>query len=316
MSLRERFHRDGVLHIPQLLSPPEMARLRAGYDWSMANPSPGAGWDQQGPKSFPLGQREGAVHRRLPLDQKPTSGASYSDNTTRRGMDVYGNVVVCPAILDVLSQLFSPAEELEAYFLGKQVFHKELGAPMTGWHQDVSDIGAEGRDMVGLWIPFTEVFPEGHPRANDARCLEFVRGSHVGPVYASSYGLHRGPGVPEVPDIEAARQDFDVVSWHCKPGDAIAFHFATLHGGGGVSPHHERRAIALRYFGPDCRVAERVVHLPAGQRQHNHMPKATRPRHPAEQAAEAATAGPKVGQPFRHPSYVPVQQLQGAGGRL
>ena len=89
-----------------------------------------------------------------------------------------------------------------------------------------------------------------------------------------------------------------------------------LAGGGGVSPHHERRAIALRYFGPDCRVAERVVHLPAGQRQHNHMPKATRPRHPAEQAAEAAAAWPKVGEPFRHPSYVPVQQLQEAGARL
>ena len=74
---------------------------------------------------------------------------------------------------------------------------------MTGWHQDISDIGASGRDLCGLWIPLAEVFPEGHARADERRCLEFVRGSHHGEVFASSYGTHRGHGVPEIPDIEA-----------------------------------------------------------------------------------------------------------------
>ena len=171
MSLRERFHRDGVLHIPQLLSPQELARLRAGYDWSMANPSPGAGWDQQGPKSFPLGQREGAVHKRLPLDEKPVSGASYSDNTTRRGMGVYGDVVVCPAILDVLSQLFEPAaDELEAS-TRREARHRAEGGQVAA-REDVR------ADEVGVLraVRVVPIVGEGdHLDGGDAARLEVAR---------------------------------------------------------------------------------------------------------------------------------------------
>jgi ectoine hydroxylase-related dioxygenase (phytanoyl-CoA dioxygenase family) len=63
--------------------------------------------------------------------------------------------------------------------------------------------------------------------------------------------------MPRLPDIEADRERFDIVSWPFEPGDALVFHPSTLHGGGHTEAHGERRTISLRFFGDDCNFVAR-----------------------------------------------------------
>ena len=65
-------------------------------------------------------------------------------------------------------------------------------------------------------------------------------------------------GYETVPDIDAARGDYRLLSWDMEPGDCIAFHFLTVHGApGNASRTTRRRAIAARFTGDDARYAKR-----------------------------------------------------------
>jgi ectoine hydroxylase-related dioxygenase (phytanoyl-CoA dioxygenase family) len=93
-----------------------------------------------------------------------------------------------------------------------------------------------------------------------ADSLEFVRGSHRGVLYNGSrfeLGDDTAPinptsPLPRLPDIEATRGDWDIVSWPVEPGDLIVFHPATLHGGAPTHPGKRRRTLTLRFFGADA----------------------------------------------------------------
>ena len=120
----------------------------------------------------------------------------------------------------------------DVWFMYEQVFLKEGGETRrTPWHQDSSYLAVAGDDLLVMWISFDPV------PAGDA--LEFVKGSHRGVLYnGSSFDvnddtapLHQTDAVPRLPDIEANRAAFDIVSWPTEPGDLILFHPATLHGG-------------------------------------------------------------------------------------
>ena len=59
--------------------------------------------------------------------------------------------------------------------------------------------------------------------------------------------------MPRVPDILADPEAYDVLSWDLDPGDAVAFHLASLHGNAPVDARHpERNTLILGFFGDDC----------------------------------------------------------------
>ena len=121
----------------------------------------------------------------------------------------------------------------------EQVFLKEGGeSRRTPWHQDSSYLAIAGDDLAVAWITFDAV------SAKDS--LEFVRGSHRGTLYnGSRFELGRRHGaaasrrrLPRLPDIEAERAKFDIVSFAVEPGDVVLFHPAMLHGGAPTHPGH------------------------------------------------------------------------------
>ena len=67
-----------------------------------------------------------------------------------------------------------------------------------------------------------------------------MRGSHRGPTYAGTAfdpddettPFQPGDTYPRIPDIEADRASFDIVSFPITRGDVILFHPGLLHGGG------------------------------------------------------------------------------------
>ena len=93
--------------------------------------------------------------------------------------------------------------------------------------------------------------------------LEFVRGSHRwGKFFAPvAFGTNAGWTADfrgeECPDIEAARDRFDIVGFDVDPGDALVFSAWTLHGAPGNASGRRRVALSTRWLGDDARWAPR-----------------------------------------------------------
>ena len=60
-----------------------------------------------------------------------------------------------------------------------------------------------------------------------------------------------------MPDIEANRGALDIRGWAVQPGDAVAFHFRTLHGAPANVSSERRRVISVRWVGDDARFVRR-----------------------------------------------------------
>ena len=215
--------RDGVVHLAGALTPEALAAVEAAVDDSLANPTPGA-------RRFYPGEAATFFEDR---------GQRHADLARQTGLDT------------MLAALWG---ENRFWYLGEQLFLKEGGrSRRTPWHQDTSYLRMKGAQLVACWISLDPL-----PRAH---CLEFVRGSHRGVLYNGSAfaeddetaPLYKHSPLPRLPDIQARRDDFDIVSWDVTPGDIIVFHLGVLHGGAGTVEGMRRRTVSLRFLGPDVR---------------------------------------------------------------
>ncbi len=222
---REAYKRDGAVHIPGLLNSEQMDAALRAWEWSLANPTK---------LNAPRLKRDGT-----PL--------FFADSFNRRVMEGYRDMLVASPIPEACARLWGTDP---VWFIYEQVFLKEGGdVGRTPWHQDGSYIPMDGEDNATAWITF-------EPLAK-ADSLEFVRGSHLGRMYNTSKFDPRDPTIPHdeslpyphLPNIEAEREKFDIISWAVEPGDVVFFHFRTLHGGAPTRPGRRRRTLTLRFFG-------------------------------------------------------------------
>lgn len=217
----EALDRDGVVNLKRALTPEAFGKVEAAVEWSLANPSPTAvSFYPNEPAKFfeDRGHKHAALVRQIGLDSMV--GALW-------GVDRF-------------------------WYMGEQLFLKEGGSSRrTPWHQDTSYLRMMGSQLVACWISL-DPLPKEH-------CLEFVRGSHKGTLYNGSAfaaaddtaPLYKQSKLPRLPDIQAKRDDFDIVSWDVEPGDIIVFHLGALHGGAGTAPGLRRRTMSMRFMGPD-----------------------------------------------------------------
>jgi ectoine hydroxylase-related dioxygenase (phytanoyl-CoA dioxygenase family) len=142
-----------------------------------------------------------------------------------------------------------------------QLFHdhvlvKERGtSKATPWHQDSPYYFVEGKQAVSFWSPMEPV------KDSSLRC---VAGSHLWekPVlptrWLSDKDFYADSGLyMPVPDPDADATRFRILEWEMEPGDAVAFHFKTLHGARGNLSDIRRRAFSLRLIGDDARYVTR-----------------------------------------------------------
>lgn len=150
----------------------------------------------------------------------------------------------------------SPAAKIAAELMDSnkvQLFHEHVLVKeamtdiATPWHQDSPYYCVDGPKTVSLWIPLDEV-----PRE---RTLEFIGGSHLWdkhyrPQLFNGQPLNENDGLEIMPDIDAKREDYNIIGWGLKPGDAVAFDYRTIHGApANKSTHTQRRAFSLRLIG-------------------------------------------------------------------
>ncbi|HEY5645493.1 MAG TPA: phytanoyl-CoA dioxygenase family protein [Pseudomonadales bacterium] len=219
---------DGVVRLAGALDAEAMARLESAIDHSIAHPSERA------------------------VNFYPTENARFFQDTGQ-------NYVPLVREIGLDSMVLALWGEERLWYMGEQLFLKEGGhSRRTPWHQDTSYLRMRGQQLVACWITL-DPLPKEH-------CLEFVRGSHLGTLHngsAFSAGddtapLYRDSPLPRLPDIQADRSAFDILSWDVSPGDVLVFHLGMLHGGAGTVPGLRRRTASLRFMGTDVVYDARV----------------------------------------------------------
>ncbi len=254
------YARDGVVYLPQALHPEWLMLIELGLQRVLGNG----------------GQ---AKHK-------------FFDDLPGEFLETVRNVEVTPELQRLVFD--SPIADMIAVLIGSpdiwlysdEFFIKGGGARRTPWHQDLPYWPMAGDQVASMWITLDPVSKQ--------ECLEFVPGSHRGTMF-DGFNPGRvaedptlpfyGEGLPPLPDIEAERDQWDIVSWDITPGDVVLVHPGVLHGGGPTGPQSRRRTLTVRCYGADIVYAARPP---------------TRPTVPLTPGLSLAL---QPGDPLRHPWY-------------
>ena len=228
----ERFWRDGAVCLPGMFDAGWVHALRAGTETAMANPG------------------------------KLATGRGAEDNKS-----FYIELGLWSAHAAFRDFVFnSPAPEIARRFLrtGKlnlffdQLFVKEPGLQnKTPWHQDQPYWPVHGRQVLSIWFAMD-------PVTLATGGLEYVRGSHEwnrvfhpetfrpgNQAQAEKMAKLEGE---KIPDIDAARDQYEFLSWDMQPGDILIHHGMSVHGAPANSSRStRRRGYSVRWVGDDAR---------------------------------------------------------------
>ena len=177
------------------------------------------------------------------------TGRFFDDYCNWQRIPEFREVIETSDVADVARKLMQ-SETVQLFH--DHVLVKEPGTSMaTPWHQDGPYYFVQGQQTVSFWSPLDPV------RAATLRC---VAGSHRWPKdvvptrWVSEAAFFEGDYIP-VPDPDA--EGMRIVEFEMEPGDAVAFHFRTLHGARGNHSAARRRAFSLRLVGDDARYVDR-----------------------------------------------------------
>lgn len=165
--------------------------------------------------------------------------------------------------------LHSPAAEIAGRLMGSRkislffdnIFIKAPRTPApTPWHHDLPYTPMDGGPMCSLWLALDRV-----PRGNSP---QYVAGSHrwgkeLRP--RSFFDPERdydGKGftssrLEAMPDIDAQRDRFEILSWEMEPGDVQAFDGLTVHSAPGNTTDRPGRTFVSRWAGDGAVYADR-----------------------------------------------------------
>lgn len=228
---REDYQRDGVIVLRDAISKEWLDKLAQAVERDIAKPGPY--YHGYNPKDG-----KGKFHGNLRVWENDNAFKSYCFDS------------VLP---EIAAQLFSSRK---INLLYDQLFVKEPNTlNATRWHSDQPYWPIKGQQILSFWLCLDPV-----SQKNGA--LEFVRGSHLWGRWFQPESFGEGSGAEyeindqfeTMPDIEANRDQYDIVSWDLKPGDLYVFQGMTVHGAkGNSSSELRRRGYTVRYTGEDIR---------------------------------------------------------------
>jgi ectoine hydroxylase-related dioxygenase (phytanoyl-CoA dioxygenase family) len=234
-----QFRAQGATVVRGLFTPDEVAIVERGIERNLADPGP----------MFKVASR----------DDDP--GRFVEDFCNWQRIDEFREIAFTSRAADAAGALMGSHE---VRLFHDHVLVKEPGTQQpTPWHQDQPYYNVEGVQNCSMWMPVDPVAPES--------TLEFLAGSHLqGWLMPRTFMDNQAKWFPEgtleeLPDIEAHRDEHEILGWALQPGDAVFFHMLTLHHAYGVPGGARRRAFSLRFLGDDA------VHAPRPWRTSPHF---------------------------------------------
>jgi ectoine hydroxylase-related dioxygenase (phytanoyl-CoA dioxygenase family) len=232
-ALVEQYQTDGVVVLRNVLSPQTLETLRMAVAANMQSPGPWA--NEYTPAGAP--------------------GRFFDDYVNWQRFPAFAEVGSVGAVPHCALQLMDTktARLFHEHVLVKEAETKEV----TPWHHDDPYYGIDGMDNVSIWIPLDPI--------PDSVALRFIPGSHrwntryIPRRFADqSEYVDEAHGFVHMPDQEALALKPNV-SCPVQLGDAVAFHFRTLHSAPGTANTGValRRAVSFRYVGDDAVFATR-----------------------------------------------------------
>ena len=229
----QQYERDGVVCLRGVFEQNWIEKLRAGVSKNFATP--------------------GDFHRMYTPSGNP--GGFYDDYCNWQRIEEYRDFVLHSPAAEIVARLM---RSNSARFYHEHVLIKEPGtAEKTPWHHDQPYYGVDGDQLCSMWLPLDAV-------AKNV-CPEFVANTHASGTLYYPRQFVSGENYSEneeqfesVPDIEAKREQYDILSWALTPGDCIVFHMRAVHGAPStVNSHSRRRGFSGRWLGDDARFATR-----------------------------------------------------------
>ncbi len=234
--------RDGAVCLRGAVALPWVKTLCAGVERNIRQPGP--------------------LFRSLSDAGQP--GGFFTDMWTREKIPEFTDFILNSQIAMIAAAALG---EPRVRLLQDTWFAKRAGTiERTPWHHDTVIFGP----FLSIWIALDPI-----PRESS---LEFVRGSHRWNRYfmPKSYfetdqgtqslreveryylDYHRRTTARQVsalgvfqfepvPDVEAARDQYDIISWDMRPGDCIVFDALTLHGASGNPSGSDARRFVARW---------------------------------------------------------------------
>jgi ectoine hydroxylase-related dioxygenase (phytanoyl-CoA dioxygenase family) len=225
------FREQGAVVVRGVFDADEVATIERGIERNLADPSP----------LF------------LQASGSDDPGRFVEDFCNWQRIEEFRDIAYGSRAADVAGALMG-ATEVRLYH--DHLLVKEPGTKQaTPWHQDQPYYNVDGSVNCSMWAPVDPVAPES--------TLEFLAGSHrwgwrMPRTFLDAQAKWFPEGsLEELPDIEAHRDDYDILGWALEPGDAVFFHMLTLHHAYGVPGVHRRRAFSLRFLGDDMTHAPR-----------------------------------------------------------
>jgi ectoine hydroxylase-related dioxygenase (phytanoyl-CoA dioxygenase family) len=229
---RDAYTRDGAVVLRGMLQPEWIERMREAMDRAVERPSAAASeYTQQGGSGRYLG--DFFVWLRDPL---------------------FRAFELASPLPRIAAQMMGGTPEVTLFY--DQLLVKEpMTREETPWHQDLPYWPVRGNDILSLWIGFDPVPAE-------AGAMRYVKGSHKeGRLYApKAFGTDTGfaevfelAGLPPFPDMDEVLKQADLLVCEVEPGDIVVHHPLTFHWSpGNLRKDLRRRALAVRYLGPDA----------------------------------------------------------------
>lgn len=227
------YERDGVVCLRGLFTPQWLEVLAAGLERNLQEPGPFA--KRYTPPGAP--------------------GLFFGDYCNWRQIPEYARFLYDSPAAEAAGQLMRSGR---VNLFHEHVLVKEPGTvERTPWHQDQPYYCVDGEQICSIWLPLDAVPQE--------TCPEFVAGSHRwGEWYTPRRFVDNQDhpsaeaGFRAVPDVDAERSRYQILSWDLQPGDCIVFHALTLHGAPGNQLPQRRRAFVSRWTGEDARFVLRA----------------------------------------------------------
>ena len=275
------FSRDGVVCLRNVLAPREIDHLRqavarqidglraspTGYDFEALSRQV---WDADRPidtgaaDRFDMERMKALV--RSDVEARPLREEDPSDEMGLFFYDVAAwkhdrgvrEVAFDSALPEIVSTL------LDARYVNFWEDTTFVKAPhtrqKTAFNQDLAYFQIEGEQCVIVWIPLD-------PAGLENGVTQYVRRSHLwGQTFAPNVFVSQTPISTSTeircPDIEAAPELYDIVSFDVEPGDVIIHDVRTVHGAGGNRSDTWRRAMSFRYCGDRIRYRDRPGAIP------------------------------------------------------